>query len=56
MPVIHTTLILLHFFREAIIVCNSAEFVAEALELPHFKDCVQKCQESLQIAHTSIGE
>ncbi|XP_066472376.1 zinc phosphodiesterase ELAC protein 2 [Tiliqua scincoides] len=41
--------------REAVTVCNSAEFVTEALELPHFQDCVQKCRESLQIAPTSSG-
>uniref|UniRef100_A0A670JUA9 Zinc phosphodiesterase ELAC protein 2 n=1 Tax=Podarcis muralis TaxID=64176 RepID=A0A670JUA9_PODMU len=28
--------------REAVLACNPAEFVAEALELPHFQDCVQK--------------
>uniref|UniRef100_A0A670JXC9 Zinc phosphodiesterase ELAC protein 2 n=1 Tax=Podarcis muralis TaxID=64176 RepID=A0A670JXC9_PODMU len=26
--------------REAVLACNPAEFVAEALELPHFQDCV----------------
>uniref|UniRef100_A0A670JU13 Zinc phosphodiesterase ELAC protein 2 n=1 Tax=Podarcis muralis TaxID=64176 RepID=A0A670JU13_PODMU len=31
--------------REAVLACNPAEFVAEALELPHFQDCVQKCKE-----------
>ncbi|XP_062976510.1 zinc phosphodiesterase ELAC protein 2 [Elgaria multicarinata webbii] len=35
--------------REGITACNSAEFVAEALELPDFQDCVQKCKESLPV-------
>ncbi|KAJ6655047.1 hypothetical protein lerEdw1_006100 [Lerista edwardsae] len=45
----------LEWQREAITACNSAEFVAEALELPHFQDCVRKCKESLQVAPASSG-
>lgn len=59
MMVIHTTLTsnyVIFFSREAITACNSAEFVAEALELPHFQDCVQQCKESLHVAPASSGE
>nr|XP_008102469.1 PREDICTED: zinc phosphodiesterase ELAC protein 2 [Anolis carolinensis] len=38
--------------REAVVACNSAEFVAEALELPDFQDSVQKCKESLPVRLT----
>nr|XP_020651971.1 zinc phosphodiesterase ELAC protein 2 isoform X1 [Pogona vitticeps] len=37
----------LEWQREAVTAYNSSEFVAEALELPDFQDCVQKCKESL---------
>lgn len=43
-------------FRDAVVACNSAEFVAEALELPNFQDCVQKCKESLQVRPDLSGE
>ncbi|KAJ7316154.1 hypothetical protein JRQ81_002316 [Phrynocephalus forsythii] len=33
--------------RSAVTACSSAEFVAEALQLPDFEDCVQKCKASL---------
>ncbi|XP_044309752.1 zinc phosphodiesterase ELAC protein 2 [Varanus komodoensis] len=39
----------LEWQREAVPACNSAEFVAEALELPDFQDSVQKCKESLPV-------
>ncbi|XP_028573035.2 zinc phosphodiesterase ELAC protein 2 isoform X1 [Podarcis muralis] len=41
--------------REAVLACNPAEFVAEALELPHFQDCVQKCKESLPASSGTTG-
>ncbi|XP_032995487.1 zinc phosphodiesterase ELAC protein 2 isoform X2 [Lacerta agilis] len=41
--------------REAVLACNPAEFVAEALELPHFQDCVQKCKESLPTSSGTTG-
>ncbi|XP_061472516.1 zinc phosphodiesterase ELAC protein 2 isoform X2 [Rhineura floridana] len=45
----------LEWQREAITACNSAEFVTEALELPHFQDCVQKCKEMLPVRPASSG-
>uniref|UniRef100_A0A8D0GBP1 Zinc phosphodiesterase ELAC protein 2 n=1 Tax=Sphenodon punctatus TaxID=8508 RepID=A0A8D0GBP1_SPHPU len=41
--------------RDAIPVYNSAEFVAEALELPNFQSCVKECQDSLQAKLTAAG-
>uniref|UniRef100_A0A7M4F001 Zinc phosphodiesterase ELAC protein 2 n=1 Tax=Crocodylus porosus TaxID=8502 RepID=A0A7M4F001_CROPO len=34
--------------RDIVTVCNSSEYVAEALELPNFQDCVKECKENLQ--------
>ncbi|XP_053150173.1 zinc phosphodiesterase ELAC protein 2 isoform X2 [Hemicordylus capensis] len=45
----------LEWQREAVTACNSAEFITEALELPHFQDSVQKCKESLQVRPASSG-
>uniref|UniRef100_A0ACB8EJV4 Zinc phosphodiesterase ELAC protein 2 n=2 Tax=Sphaerodactylus townsendi TaxID=933632 RepID=A0ACB8EJV4_9SAUR len=39
--------------REAVVASNSAEFIAEALELPDFQESVQKCKESLQVKPAS---
>uniref|UniRef100_A0A7M4F016 Zinc phosphodiesterase ELAC protein 2 n=1 Tax=Crocodylus porosus TaxID=8502 RepID=A0A7M4F016_CROPO len=33
--------------RDIVTVCNSSEYVAEALELPNFQDCVKECKENL---------
>ncbi|KAL8211638.1 UNVERIFIED_CONTAM: hypothetical protein K2H54_004606 [Gekko kuhli] len=45
----------LEWQREAVTTYNSAEFIAEALELPDFQETVQKCRESLQGKLTSSG-
>uniref|UniRef100_A0A8C8RQ88 Zinc phosphodiesterase ELAC protein 2 n=1 Tax=Pelusios castaneus TaxID=367368 RepID=A0A8C8RQ88_9SAUR len=34
--------------RDLVVVCNSSEFVAEALELPDFQDRVEECRKSLE--------
>ncbi|XP_054367021.1 zinc phosphodiesterase ELAC protein 2 isoform X3 [Mirounga angustirostris] len=36
------------FKRDAVIVCNPDEFIAEALELPNFQESVQKYREAMQ--------
>nr|XP_056722912.1 zinc phosphodiesterase ELAC protein 2 [Euleptes europaea] len=41
--------------REAAVVSNAAEFIAEALELPDFQESVQKCKESLPVQLASSG-
>ncbi|XP_015280375.1 PREDICTED: zinc phosphodiesterase ELAC protein 2 isoform X2 [Gekko japonicus] len=45
----------LEWQREAVTAYNSAEFIAEALELPDFQETVQKCRESLQGKLASSG-
>ncbi|XP_074870480.1 zinc phosphodiesterase ELAC protein 2 isoform X2 [Carettochelys insculpta] len=42
--------------RDMVAVCNSSEFVAEALELPGFEDCVKECRESLQAGLVRSGK
>uniref|UniRef100_A0A8C0H9G7 ribonuclease Z n=1 Tax=Chelonoidis abingdonii TaxID=106734 RepID=A0A8C0H9G7_CHEAB len=42
--------------RDVVAVCNSSEFVAEALELPGFQDRVKECRESLQAGPVRSGE
>ncbi|XP_007433954.1 zinc phosphodiesterase ELAC protein 2 [Python bivittatus] len=39
--------------KDALFSYNPAEYVAEALQLPDFQDCVQKCQESLSVKPAS---
>uniref|UniRef100_A0A674JEU7 Zinc phosphodiesterase ELAC protein 2 n=1 Tax=Terrapene triunguis TaxID=2587831 RepID=A0A674JEU7_9SAUR len=39
--------------RDVVAVCNSSEFVAEALKLPGFQDRVKECRESLQAGPVS---
>uniref|UniRef100_A0A452I7W9 ribonuclease Z n=1 Tax=Gopherus agassizii TaxID=38772 RepID=A0A452I7W9_9SAUR len=46
----------LQWQRDVVAVCNSSEFVAEALELPGFQDCVKECRESLQAGPVRSGE
>ncbi|KAM7145362.1 zinc phosphodiesterase ELAC protein 2 [Macrochelys suwanniensis] len=41
--------------RDVVAVCNSSEFVAEALELPGFQDRVKECKESLQAGPVRSG-
>ncbi|EMP23706.1 Zinc phosphodiesterase ELAC protein 2 [Chelonia mydas] len=43
-------------FRDVVAVCNSSEFVAEALELPGFQDRVKECRESLQAGPVKSGK
>ncbi|XP_060096729.1 zinc phosphodiesterase ELAC protein 2 [Heteronotia binoei] len=45
----------LEWQRESVTAYNSAEFVAEALELPDFQENVQKCQKSLKGKLASSG-
>ncbi|XP_054834443.1 zinc phosphodiesterase ELAC protein 2-like [Eublepharis macularius] len=45
----------LEWQREAVTAYNSAEFIAEALELPNFQESVQKCRESLPVKLASSG-
>ncbi|XP_074826641.1 zinc phosphodiesterase ELAC protein 2 isoform X2 [Natator depressus] len=42
--------------RDVVAVCNSSEFVAEALELPGFQDRVKECRESLQAEPVKSGK
>uniref|UniRef100_A0A8C3T6T4 Zinc phosphodiesterase ELAC protein 2 n=1 Tax=Chelydra serpentina TaxID=8475 RepID=A0A8C3T6T4_CHESE len=42
--------------RDVVAVCNSSEFVAEALELPGFQDRVKECKESLQAGPVRSGK
>uniref|UniRef100_A0A674J888 ribonuclease Z n=1 Tax=Terrapene triunguis TaxID=2587831 RepID=A0A674J888_9SAUR len=42
--------------RDVVAVCNSSEFVAEALKLPGFQDRVKECRESLQAGPVRSGE
>uniref|UniRef100_A0A7M4F0F8 Zinc phosphodiesterase ELAC protein 2 n=1 Tax=Crocodylus porosus TaxID=8502 RepID=A0A7M4F0F8_CROPO len=42
--------------RDIVTVCNSSEYVAEALELPNFQDCVKECKENLQAEPVTLGE
>ncbi|KAH1182653.1 zinc phosphodiesterase ELAC protein 2 isoform X1 [Mauremys mutica] len=42
--------------RDMVAVCNSSEFVAEALELPGFQDRVKECRESLQAGPVRSGK
>ncbi|XP_032659544.1 zinc phosphodiesterase ELAC protein 2 isoform X2 [Chelonoidis abingdonii] len=42
--------------RDVVAVCNSSEFVAEALELPGFQDRVKECRESLQAGPVRSGK
>ncbi|XP_030390243.1 zinc phosphodiesterase ELAC protein 2 isoform X2 [Gopherus evgoodei] len=46
----------LQWQRDVVAVCNSSEFVAEALELPGFQDCVKECRESLQAGPVRSGK
>ncbi|XP_038227945.1 zinc phosphodiesterase ELAC protein 2 isoform X2 [Dermochelys coriacea] len=46
----------LQWQRDVVAVCNSSEFVAEALELPGFQDRVKECRESLQAGLVKSGK
>ncbi|KYO45015.1 zinc phosphodiesterase ELAC protein 2 [Alligator mississippiensis] len=42
--------------RDMVTVCNSSEYVAEALELPNFQDCVKECKENLQAGPVTLDK
>ncbi|XP_075759570.1 zinc phosphodiesterase ELAC protein 2 isoform X2 [Pelodiscus sinensis] len=42
--------------RDMVTVCSPTEFVAEALELPGFQDCVKECRERLQAGPDRAGK